>query len=272
MSLLSKVTQAARQAVGRPGPRLLSVKEAWYLTPNMIRVVFAGPELEGFPTGRDGGNCKLMLPEPGEAKADFARRLTDGPRPVQRTYTVRTFDADTQELTIDFVAHGDEGPASHWAMTAGPGSFLGFAGPSAPKVTRFDADWYLVAADPSAIPVAAVTLEAMPRDAKGVAIFEITSEEDRQDIDIPDGIDMHWLIQPDPHQPSSAQERLIRSLAWPEGRVQTCIAGESGVIRALRRFLHIEKQVPREDTYISGYWKIGLVEDEHQKAKRAEQA
>ena len=43
-------------------PRILTVKNAWYLTPNMIRVVFAGPELDGFPEGREGGNCKLLIP------------------------------------------------------------------------------------------------------------------------------------------------------------------------------------------------------------------
>lgn len=268
MTLISKVAQAARKAVGRPSPRLLTVKEAWRLTPNMIRVVFAGPELEGFPEGREGGNCKLMIPEVGETKDAFAARLKNGPPPVRRTYTVRAFDAATQQLTIDFVAHGDDGPASRWASHVGPGGFLGFAGPSAPKVTSFEADWYLVAADPSAIPVAAVALEAMPRDAKGVVIFEVTSPEDRQDIDIPEAMDVHWLIQPDPHTPSSAQEDLVRSLNWPEGRVQTCIAGESGVIRALRGFLANEKQVPREDCYISGYWKIGLIEDAHQQEKR----
>ena len=133
MALLSKVAQVARKAVGRSGPRLLTVKEAWRLTPNMIRVVFAGPELAGFP----------------------------------------------------------------------------------------------------------------------------------------EGIDVHWLVQPDPHKPSTAQEDLIRSLDWPDGRVQTCIAGESGVIRSLRGFLANEKHVTKEDTYISGYWKIGLIEDQHQKAKRA---
>ncbi|MEM7615573.1 MAG: siderophore-interacting protein, partial [Pseudomonadota bacterium] len=224
-----------------------------------------------FPKGREGGNCKLMIPEVDETRDMFSQRLQGGPPPVRRTYTVRKYDATRQELTIDFVAHGDEGPASRWAMAAKPGAFLGFAGPSAPKVTMFDADWYLVAADPSALPVAATALEAMPRDAKGVAILEITSEDDRQDIDMPEGIEAHWLIHPDPHVPSTAQEDFIRAMTWPEGRVQTCIAGESGVIRALRGYLANERHVPREDTYISGYWKIGLVEDEHQKAKRAEQ-
>ncbi|MGR3712287.1 MAG: siderophore-interacting protein [Shimia sp.] len=270
MTVISKVKQAVRSATGRPAPRLLTVKSAYYLTPNMIRVVFAGPELDGFPKGRDGGNCKLMFADAGETKDSFANRLTNGPAPVRRTYTVRKYDAVTGELSIDFVAHGDEGPATRWATHAKAGDFLGFMGPSGPKVAHFEADWYLVAADPSAIPVAAAALEAMPRDAQGVAIFEITSEEDRQTIDMPDGIDVHWLIHPDPSVASTAQETLIRSLDWPEGRVQTCIAGESSTIRSLRAFLSQEKKLPREDVYISGYWKIGLIEDEHQQAKRNE--
>ena len=270
MSLMSGLKTAAREVAGRPAPRLLSVKEAVYLTPNMIRVVFAGPELDGFPEGREGGNCKLMLPEPGETRERFADRLANGPAPVRRTYTVRKFDAATGELWIDFVAHGDNGPASRWASQAKPGDFLGFAGPNNAKMTRFDADWYLLAADPCAIPVVAAALEAMPRDAKGVAIFEITSEDDRQEIDMPEGIETYWLLHPDPHEHSTAQEDLIRALPWPDGRVQTCIAGESGVIKSLRHFLHIEKRLAREDVYISGYWKIGLVEDEHQRIKRAE--
>ncbi len=268
MTLAEKVTQAVRKASGRPPARLLTVKSAWHLTPNMIRVVFAGPELEGFPEGCEGGNCKLMFPEVSETKDSFADRLAKGPAPVRRTFTVRKFDAETGELNIDFVAHGDEGPASRWATHAKPGDFLGFAGPSGPKVTHFEADWYMVAADPSAIPLAAATLESMPRDAKGIAIFEITSDEDRQTIDVPPGFDVHWLVHPDPYAPTTAQESLIRSLDWPDGRVQTCIAGESGVIRSLRAYLLQERQLPREDTYISGYWKIGLIEDEHQKLKR----
>ena len=270
MTLLKTVKSALKTATGRPGPRLLSVQKAWYLTPNMIRVTFAGPELDGFPEGREGANCKLLIPEPGETRVAFENRLSDGPPPIRRTYTVRSFRADVQELDIDFVAHGDNGPASRWASGAKPGDFLGFLGPSSPKITEFNADWYVVAADPSALPVAAATLEAMPRNAKGVAVFEVTSSDDQQEIDAPKGIDMHWLVHPDPNTASTQQEDFIRALPWPNGRVQTCIAGESSVIRSLRSFLHQEKELPRADTYISGYWKIGLVEDEHQQEKRKE--
>lgn len=120
MTVLSDPKQAAPQALGRPTRRLLSVKTTARLTPNMIRVVFAGRELDGFPEGHEGGNCKLLLPDVDESRDVFANRLFNGPAPVRRTYTVRRFDAATQELTIDFVDHGDNGPASRWATTLVP--------------------------------------------------------------------------------------------------------------------------------------------------------
>lgn len=254
----------------KPMPRIITVKDAFHLTPNMIRVVFQGPELEGIYEGCAGANCKIMMPKLGQSREAFAEQFDTGPAPIRRTYTVRSYDADLQEMVIDFVAHGDEGPASAWAERAKPGSFLGFAGPSEVKIKEFYADWYLVAADISALPVAAAALEAMPKDAKGVALFEVETAEDAQEIDVPKGIDVHWLVQGDPHVASTAQLDFIRTMDWPEGIVQTCVAGESSVVRAIRGYFTSERELPREDVYISGYWKIGLIEDQHQIEKRKE--
>jgi NADPH-dependent ferric siderophore reductase len=262
-------------ALPKRKPRFLTVKSAVYLSPHMIRVTFAGPELEGFPLHQEGANCKLVLPRDGESRdhfeAYFGPDADEKVHPV-RTYTVRAYRADSLELDIDFVAHGDNGPATRWAQSAKPGSFLGFFGPSQKKIKEFYADWYLVAADISAMPVAEAVLEQMPRDAKGVALFEVPSEDDIREIAVPSNIEVHWLIHEDPHVASTAQLDFIKSMTWPDGVLQTCIAGESSVIRAIRDHLNNTRQVPRKDTYISGYWKIGLVEDEHQKMKRAEAA
>lgn len=255
----------------RPTPRVLTVKNAYHLTPNMIRVTFQGEELANIYEGCAGANCKIFLPAVGQSREDFAQELATG-RPTVRTYTVRAYRANVMEMDIDFVDHGDNGPASRWACSAKTGDFMGFRGPSEVKIKDFYADWYLVAADMSALPVASAALEAMPRDAKGVAIFEVTCAEDKQSIDAPAGVEIQWLVHADPHQASTAQEDFIRAMDWPTGVCQTCIAGESGVIKSLRGFLAKEVKLPREDVYISGYWKIGLIEDEHQKMKRAEAA
>lgn len=236
----------------------------------MIRVTFAGPELEGMPTGREGANCKLLLPDESETIDAFRRRLEEGPPPVRRTYTVRSFRPEAMELDIDFVDHGDAGPASAWARRATPGAFLGFAGPGPIKVAHFEADWYLLAADLSALPVVAATLEAMPADARGVAVFEVPTDADMQPIDAPPGVTIHWLARSQSAAPSSLQEDFIRALDWPEGRVQVCVAGESNVVKSLKQLILSERGVDPKDAYISGYWKIGLVEDEHQLQKRQE--
>lgn len=251
-------------------PLIFTVVSALNLTPSMIRVTLTAPEIAHMDSGCAGANCKLFLPQQDQTLADFMHQMQTGARSVVRTYTVRYVRTERCEMDIDFVYHGDTGPASVWAKRAKPGSFVGFAGPGLVKVTSFYADKYLVVADMSALPVAAATLEAMPEDAKGMAIFDILSEQDQQDFRIPKGIECHWIVKPDPHAASDAILDMVKKLDWPAGSVQTCIAGESGLVKKLRQELIGNRGYPKDDCYLSGYWKIGLIEDEHQKLKRAE--
>ena len=251
---------------------MMTVKTAWHLTPNMIRVTFTAPEIATMNPDCHGANCKLFLPEIGQSQQAFASQLEDGPRPAVRTYTVRQMRRDTCEMDIDFVDHGDAGPASAWARRATSGAFCGFAGPGPVKVASFYADHYLVVADMSAIPVAAATLEAMPDDAVGTAIFQINHADDKQQFRIPKGITCHWMITPDPQAAQVRIMDMLTSMTWPVGCIQTCIAGESSLIKTLRHELLVKRDLLKQDCYISGYWKVGLVEDDHQKMKRAEAA
>ena len=272
MNLLTKIDPTKRQ-----NGHFLTVKHVITLSPNMLRVTLHCPSLKGMDSSRQGAHCKLLLPLPEMSKEVFKQIISVRPselsaeqRPIRRTYTIRHFRIETMEIDIDFVNHGDKGPASSWARHATPGSFIGLLGPASPKIKDFYADWYLVAADMSALPVAAATIEAMPRDAKGVAIFEITTEADQQSFNAPVGLEIHWLLHSETHDPSTAQLSFLKRMDWPKGIVQTCIAGESGLIKKLRQYLTTEKNLPKQDTYISGYWKIGLVEEEHRAWKNSE--
>ncbi|WP_341368191.1 siderophore-interacting protein [Yoonia sp. BS5-3] len=252
--------------------RPLDVIARRHVTPNMIRVTLAAEWVKELPAGIEGAHCKIFLPSIDQSKTDFLQQLSEGPRPTVRTYTIRYIRPAVGEMDVDFVDHGDAGPASAWARKCMPGDVCGFAGPGPIKLKTYFADFYVVAADMSALPVAAATLEAMPKDAKGIAFLEVTGAEDRQDVNNPDGVELHWLIHPDPHQPATQSIKLIEALPKFEGSVQTCIAGESGMIKALRTEILSRRGIPKENAYISGYWKIGLVEDEHQEVKRAEAA
>lgn len=246
---------------------VLDVTAKRHVTPNMIRVTLTGPDLASMPEAIAGGHCKLMLPGVDQDRDAFFDQFSNGPRPTTRTYTIRYARPDKQEIDIDFVDHGDEGPASGWACRARPGDFIGFAGPGLPKLVEFDADFYIIAADMSALPVAGAACEGLPDDAQGIAVFEITSEADKQDFKIPPGIAQHWILHSDPHHASRAQIDALKGMPWPEGKVRTMIAGETDVVRELRLWLRGDKEVDRKAVYASGYWRIGLAEDEHQKVK-----
>lgn len=260
------------KVIQRPSPRLMAVLDRVQLTPNMVRVTVGGDWIKELSGGIEGAHFKLYLPEAGETERAFAVRLSEGPRPTVRTYTIRYIRPGLGEIDVDFVDHGDTGPASAWARRCRPGDVCGFGGPGPVKLKEFFADTYLVAADMSALPVAAATLEAMPRDATGQAFLEITDPMDQQDIDAPDGVALTWLIHPDPHEPPRQGLEIIRSLPRLRGVVQTCIAGESSMIRALREEIIVNRRIPKQNAYISGYWKIGLIEDEHQELKRSQAA
>ncbi|MYW02538.1 siderophore-interacting protein, partial [Streptomyces sp. SID3343] len=116
-----------------------TVLEHTYLTPGMIRIVFGGEGLRAFETSGIGDEYlrlyfplpdtgELVLPSPtdpdGEEDADAAA-VEYSPA---RRYTVRRFDPERGELTVDFVVH-DGGIASAWALAAAPGAELGIGSP-----------------------------------------------------------------------------------------------------------------------------------------------
>ena len=239
------------------------------LSPHMVRVVVTGDDLLGWPEDRAGGNVKLAFADDGWSQAQLQTAIEAGPRPVVRTYTARSYDATTNELSIDFVIHGDHGIASKWARSAKPGDFVAVLGPSPAKLTTTDADWYLVCADMSAMPAAEATLERLPASSCGQIIFEVMSDEDRRTISYPSGFELTWLVHEHPSKPSRQQIQFARSIVWPTGRVSAFVAGEASVVKEFRPWLLNEMGLDKKDIYVSGYWKIGLIEDEHQAEKRA---
>ncbi|EKF76071.1 Siderophore-interacting protein [Alcanivorax hongdengensis A-11-3] len=236
----------------------------------MKRVVLGGDNLDDFPEGHESANFKLLIPRPGQAtiaRPPFGD-LPEHERPVVRTYTLRHFDRGRGEVVVDFMMHSDHGPASHWAATARPGDRVGFAGPGQPKWVDLEADWFLFAGDMSALPAIAANIERLPRGAKGHAVLEIMDPADKQPLPFPPGLQVHWLLNPTPSQPSTALVDAVIDLPWQAGSPSVWVAGESGAVRAIRRYLVSERDIPRRRLYASGYWQIGMTEDVHQVAKR----
>ncbi|MFD6419712.1 siderophore-interacting protein [Streptomyces sp. NPDC060194] len=239
------------------------------LSPHLQRVVLGGPGLAGFTlAGCTDHYVKLLFAPPGVGYPepfDVARIRAELPReqwPVTRTYTVRAWDAEAGEMTVDFVVHGDEGLAGPWALRAQPGDVIRFLGPGGAYAPSADADWHLLAGDESALPAIAAALDALPSDADVLAFVEIAGPED--EIKVDDRI--VWLHRGE-RPVGAALVSAVRQAAFPAGEVHAFVHGEAGFVKELRRYLRIELAVPREQLSISGYWRLGHDEDGWQASK-----
>ncbi len=250
--------------------RILEVLRSTRLTPSMQRVTLGGTDLSGFPPGQEGNYIKLMIPPAGTSMVNFRTALENGDKNApRRTYTVRHHRPADNELDVDFVVHEGGGPACNWALAAQSGDCVGVGGPGPIKFPDHKAGWFLFGADMSALPAAAAALENLPKNAVGHALFEITCEDDIQEVNAPEGIEIHWLIHDHPHTSSTQQLDLFKALTWPDATPGVFVAGEFTAVAGLRAYLLDEKGLDKRSIYVSSYWKIGLVEDEHRIAKNS---
>lgn len=235
------------------------------ITPHMIRVTFRSEITKLFPENIAGAHLKLVMPHPDEvglpdtSAKDFKTRM--------RTYTLREVRPSEGTFDVDFVVHGDVGIAGPWAARAKPGDLIAISQPGAPKLVTSNADWFLIAADMSAIPAAAAGLATLEDSAIGDAFFEILSEEDRQPVRAPSGINVHWIVKTEAEARSEALIDAVRYSPWRPGEPSVFVAGEFSMVGELRRYFVKERRTQKQLTYISSYWKLGLNEPGHRVAK-----
>jgi NADPH-dependent ferric siderophore reductase len=248
--------------------RVLEVLRVAHVSANMRRITLGGAEIEGFGSGP---NIKLLIPAPGIDRPHWPMAGPDGRaiwpadpyRPVIRTYSVRSFDAARGELHVDFVLHGDDGPASYWAARAKPGDVLGVGGPGGRSIAP--ADFYLFAGDHSALPAISAAIEALPGDARGQAFIEVPGSQDELPIQGAPGLSVIWLHRNG--QPAGRTTQLqdaVRALAWPTDRsVFAWVGCESAAVRSIRAYVRDECGLDRRSIMAIGYWRLGLSEAQY---------
>lgn len=197
--------------------RVFSVRVAAVtaLTPSFVRVTLAGDALADFSAVGLDQRIKLVLPIPGHGFTDLPdgddwygawRALPDAERNPLRTYTVRSFRPDAHELDIDFVAHGDTGPASRWVSSCRVGDELRIVGPAVPSspaelpsgAAEFapgSATRILLAGDETAAPAICAILEALDVTAVGHVFIEVPTDADRLPVTAPSGVEVRWIAR-----------------------------------------------------------------------------
>lgn len=250
--------------------RLLQVVRAETLTPHMRRVVLGGEALDGFVTAAADDHVKLFLPAPGQDEPILPTLTPNGPvfpdgaiRPIARDYTPRRFDPAANELTIDFVLHGD-GPAASWAAQAGAGQVVGIGGPRGSFLAPDDFDCYLLAGDETALPAIGRRLEELPTGARAIVLVEVADEAEQRYLPSAASLSVTWLSR---RGTGAGRAELLlgalRDLEWPPcdgpGNIHAWMAGELSVIRQLREHLITQRGLGRDCIRASGYWQRGVV-------------
>jgi len=238
----------------KPQHRDLAVIRTELISPNMRRLTVGGTHLEGFPENQESAYVKLLFPSGAE-------------KPIMRTYTIRNHRPYCNELDIDFMLHGDSGPASRWAATAQVGDRIQIAGPGGLKLIDFTADWFFMAGDMTSLPAISVNMERMPSNAAGYVVIEVLDERDIQELKAPPGIDLRWVVNPQPGIASGVLVDAVTALPWLAGRPSIWAACEFESMRLLRRYFKYERSVGKPNLYVSSYWKHGVSEDRHKSIK-----
>lgn len=184
------------------------------LSPHMARLTFGGPDVARVKTGSPDQRIKIFFPGAsgdrivpdanGEWHALY-KAADPARRPAMRTYTIRAMRPQMAEMDVDFVLHGETGPASRWALNARLGDAV--------QITAPNADWcgdpagyewrppadvsdVLLIADETAVPAAAGIIEQLqtwPRRPRVQAFLEVPEPEDALPLPRWPGLELTWL-------------------------------------------------------------------------------
>lgn len=233
---------------------VFTVKEKIFLTPHYIRVVFSmtDEQAEQFGNVQIGGHNKLFL-------SDI----------VTRTYTTRHIEYNKKEIWVDFVAHGDNGPASFWANRTTVGNTLSIAMKDGKRPLFPEADEYLFVGDSTALPVIGAMLEQLPAGVKVNVILEVFGPKDEIPLITKADLNIQWLYNPYPETGSRIAD-TVRKLKLPVGKRFVFAAAEYDTARALKSYFKEDLRWPNSEYSVVSYWTKGESEDQSSHKRRVE--
>lgn len=247
------------------------------ISPHMARVTLGRGDIGRFePMGFDQW-FRVFIPASREHEGTLARlpqrlgvvqyvrylMIAKGTRPVLRNYSVRAFRPDGPhgpELDVDVVLHGSfedgtAGPAAAWAQTCEAGDQVaildeGIGFHPDPSLRRV-----LLVADESGLSATAGILASLPAETTGQALIEIPTDEDRQSLVAPAGVEITWIARTDATSvPGQAVLAAARALPLPNEPFHGWAVGEQTLAVSTRRHW-VEAGVPKDRIMFCAYWK-----------------
>lgn len=229
------------------------------LSPTLRRVVLGGPGLADYrSTGVGDEYIRLIFPAAGtrepvlpavvEDALDYASIDLD----LLRTYTIRRFDAERGEVTVDFVVHG-HGVATTWARGAAVGDRVGLNTPIGLYDPPESLTWQVLAADLAGLPALCRLLEQSPPEVRTRVVLEVPDLDSEIDLPAHPRSSVTWIHGGNGVSPSRLEE-AVRRLRLPEEPGYVWVSGETKVLRGVRKYLRRELGLPATGFKIVGYW------------------
>lgn len=200
---------------------------------HLQRLTFAGPEIGDMATLAPDQRIKIFfpgadgrqpaLPDTGDWYKTYKAEPVEQRVPM-RTYTIRQLRAAACEVDVDFVLHGETGPASRWAINARPGDRVQMSAPNRlaeGEVGGFEwkppasARHILLAADETALPALSGIIEqlaARPERPLVEAFVEVPSAGDRINLPAWPELSLTWLPREGAHASTRPGNRLIEAV------------------------------------------------------------
>lgn len=242
------------------------VRRVEQVSPHVRRVTVGGDGLAHFTVRGADQWFRLFLPRDGQvrpqlpATANWWQELLATPehvRPIVRNYTVRAARPELGEIDIDVVVHGDEGPASRWALRTEPGDWIGLLDQGVLYEPPGDAAWQLLVGDETALPAIAGIVESLPEGTHAYVFVELPSADDEQPLRAGEHVHVSWLPRPEGAAPGSVVHDAVRAARLPAGEPYVWLAGESAMVRRVRRHLVGQRGVTKSSIEFTGYWRRG---------------
>ena len=98
------------------------------------------------------------------------------------------------------------------------------------------------------------------------AVVTVPSASEEQTFDHTTDLHLTWVHRDTEGAGSGALMAAVAAAPWRDGRVYAWAAGETGMLRPLRRWLKEKKRVPAGYTDIAGYWQAGQSQPERGEA------
>jgi NADPH-dependent ferric siderophore reductase len=262
--------QRVQRVMHQLQPRIVEVVSVIDIAPNYRRITFGGADLAGFTSVAPADHIKFLVsldperaPMPPVRGEKGMMTPEDAPPQTMRDFTPRRFDAERNELEIDFVLH-ESGVVSDWARAAQPGKKAGILGPRGSKVVDVTSfDWLLMIGDETMLPSIARQVEELPAGTKLVAFIEVEGPEAEQEIQTAGDVELHWVHRNGATPGDMPLLDAVKAATFPEGEFFTWAGGEAGQLKLIRRHLLDERGAPKEFCGITGHWKRGETNFDH---------